>query len=572
MVQGVVVEEKGKKIRLNAKKWLYNKDHSFHTIKATSIEAEGEKKNNIFVVERASRKEISLEKVFAKVEKFAEKNEISLPALLTPSIKNLLSLLFLMGRKSVVKKLLSEKNRTKLIRFTSNPFLLYTYGYIDFHSAEALSIRTKLPTYFTEKVQSYLYFLLENAYKNGKESVFFQDAVFELSSILDVDEEQIIKTLNKKDIFWGQKKPYIDDERIYLTWIYFLKKKSIKILDSNSSLDTSFLKGIEVSDEIKKLLSYKYTVLTGGAGTGKTTLLKKIKEILGDRCILSALTGKAAQNLGKGAITVHALLGYGPKGFLNKELDCDVLIVDEASMIDWRTLYAILRAAPKVIFCGDPKQLPPIEGENIFKFLIEKIPSVKLEKTWRFSNEYSIDVIKRDTEKKIFIELNKLIDKLKDKNFQIITPIHGGLLGTKFLNEYLQKKLNSEITSVCGLKRGDKVIVNCNIYKNRDKKELVVTNGTIGRITDIYESEKNGVWCSIVNEKIGRDVIVKKEHIDLAYVLTVHKFQGSETDYVIFILPDRKKIKDGFITEEMIRVGKTRGKEKTYILEIEQQN
>jgi exodeoxyribonuclease V alpha subunit len=136
-------------------------------------------------------------------------------------------------------------------------------------------------------------------------------------------------------------------------------------------------------------------------------------------------------------------------------------------------------------------------------------------------------------------------------------------LGTEYLNEYFQKVLNPTNGMIEGLKRGDRVIVNQNVYNKR--KEMIASNGVIGVIYDIERMPDN-TYCLV--DTANSRVLLKREHLELAYALTVHKFQGSECDYAVFILPDKEKIREDFITEEMMLVGKTRGRIKTFVLEV----
>ncbi len=565
-MQGIVVEKQGSKVRMNTRTWVLDKQEK-PVVESNMMAFTGETKKDLFIANKAEMLSLDLARQYRRVVAFAAKKEVELPESDSPSFMDTLSLLFVMGRKAVIGKLITMK-KARMYKYISNPFLLYLDGFVDFHSARTISLRTTLPLGLKERVQAYLYFVLNEAYKNGMESITLQDAVFEVSSLLEIDEadaERVIGEVvsnsqkGKKRIILEEGDEY-EPPRLYHAWIYFLRKKAIKLLRENE-----YIQPPDIEDkDMKELLSYSYVTLTGDPGTGKTTMLKKVSETSGLKCTMAGLTGKAAQRLGAGAMTVHSILGYGPKGFSVKKLDCDMLIVDESSMIDWRTAYAVLSAAPRVIFSGDPKQLPPIQGENVFEKMIRMMPSVRLTKKWRFEEGHEVEVICKETDKKVFAVLGNLVGKLKGKNFQIITPIHGGLLGTNYLNAFLQKVCNpvTESAAVSGIKPEDKVIVNRNIY-TADRK-LVAANGTIAKVMDIKENNKD-IYCKIhAGEK---EIWVKREHIDLAYALTVHKYQGSECDYIIFVVPDREKIRGDFITDEMLTVGKTRGRLKTYLLE-----
>jgi hypothetical protein len=581
-MQGIVVEKQGNKVRVNTRTWVLDRQEK-PVIEADMMKFAGEMKKAMFIASRADVMALDLGRQYKKVVALAAKKKIELSENDSPSFMDTLSLLFSLGRKSVILKLIQMK-KAKMYRYISNPFLLYLDGLVDFHTARTISLRTALPLGLRERIQAYLFFILDEAYKNGMGSMTMRNAIYEVSSLLDIDEENaemyIIETgrdgqKGKKRIAFERDNSEsngdydladrdLEDDgktRIYLAGVYFMKLKAIEMLNGNEGIQPD--PGLK-DRNMKELLSHRYSILTGDPGTGKTTLLRKIAEASGLKCIMAGLTGKAAQRMGQGAMTIHSILGFGPKGFSVKKLDCDLLIVDEASMLDWRTLYAILKAAPRVIFSGDPKQLPPVEGENVFQKMITATPHVRLTKKWRFMDGHEVQVIRKESDKKIFSVLANLAGRLKDKSFQVITPIHGGLLGTQYLNTFLQKMCNpmTESAGVNGVKPEDKVIVNRNIY-TMDRK-LVAANGTIGHVTEIRMEDKDP-YCKINTGQ--KEVWVKREHIDLAYALTVHKYQGSECDYIIFILPDREKIREGFVTEEMVTVGKTRGRVRTYLLE-----
>jgi ATP-dependent exoDNAse (exonuclease V) alpha subunit len=309
-------------------------------------------------------------------------------------------------------------------------------------------------------------------------------------------------------------------------------------------------------------MNHRYTILSGTAGTGKTTLLKKIAS-MSSRVILSATTGKAAKLLGSKAVTVHSLLGFGRKGFSVDTLDCDLLIVDEASMLNWHTLHAILKAAPRVVFSGDPGQLPPVEGESVFRIMTDVLPVVELTKKWRFANSGgpSVKVYHVNNEFSAMLLVKKIATTLKDhgKTFQVITPVHGGPLGTRRLNVFLQKIVNPQSESVFQeIKAHDKVIVTENVYVDG---ELIASNGQMGHVVS---KDMGFIGLQFPSDGDGT-VLIEPKDIKLAYALTVHKFQGSESDYVIFVIPP--KTDREFLTDEMVFVGTTRGRKMTYVID-----
>ncbi len=606
-MQGLVVERQNNKIRINSRTWIIEKKERENNYTPPLVESQaiavkdkekrGSKngKGNLYLAGRTEILSLNLERIYRNVIKHTEKlkGEGKLETSLTDNepllMKDTLVLLYYMGRKAVLKKFLSWKLK-KQVKYLSNPYLFYLNKHLDFHSSKVISMRTQTPMAPILTVYAYAYHILEEAYKNGRESITENHLMFELAEMLDMEEDKVegeIEIMKAGKISGNM--PIFDGGYVYLPWVYFLRKSALKMLaevkpDSNGAVNEIVLpdNGNGDSKKAHELLSQlaanKYTILTGGPGTGKTTLLERIAGII-PNTQLSALTGKAAQRLGEDARTVHSLLGFGPRGFSKKELDCNLLIVDEASMMNWRTLHAVLLASPRIIFSGDPEQLPPVGGESVFKKMIETLPVVKLDKTWRFKNGLCVETIKKETEKEVFVALSNLLTALKHKDFQVITPIHGGLLGTRYLNTYIQGSFNPSPVILDNLRYKDRVIVTRNIYLDG---ELIAANGQVGIAEGVDTVEgniyvcvgfqRNGSYNGSHNsshngsQRNGR-VLVDRKDLELAYALTVHKYQGSECDYVVFIIPDRKKVREDFITDEMVLVGKTRGRMKTYVLE-----
>ncbi len=347
-----------------------------------------------------------------------------------------------------------------------------------------------------------------------------------------------------------------------------LKKLAIKL----SSEQLSALEGI---------LSLRVAVITGGPGTGKTTLIKSISALfnaLGKSLCLAAPTGRAARRIsevtGRKAETIHKLLGYNPvNGLFEKDRDnpveADALIIDEASMIDTFLMFHLLKAVhmqSMLILVGDTFQLPSVGPGNILSDIIKsrKIETFELKKIYRHAKESPImvnahkirkgqppDLEKpsdfQDLSEFYFIEQNNpqtvvttIVDlcvrKIPERfNFdpldeiQVLTPMHKGLAGTINLNHMLQEKLNPNKIMIEKMgntfKLGDKIMH----LKNNYQKD--VFNGDIGTIYDI---DKNAQILSV--NYYGRIVdydFTEIEEISLAYAISVHKSQGSEYPAVI---------------------------------------
>ncbi|RPH48049.1 MAG: ATP-dependent RecD-like DNA helicase [Desulfobacteraceae bacterium] len=334
---------------------------------------------------------------------------------------------------------------------------------------------------------------------------------------------------------------------------------------------------------IEGVFSHRIAVITGGPGTGKTTLIRSVAAIfdsVGKNIELAAPTGRAARRLsevtGRKAQTIHRLLGYNAiDGCFDKNRDnpieADAVIIDEASMVDTLLMYNLVTAVPVnsvLILVGDIFQLPSVGPGNILSDMINsgKIPVFYLSKIFRQAGESPIIVNahrvregefpvfdKPDTSVSIsdfcFIEQNKpdriapVIVELCKKtipglfgfdpvnDIQVLTPMHKGVAGTLNLNQMLQKALNpnSAVVETMGsrFKEGDKVMH----LKNNYQKE--VFNGDIGTVVEI-----NGMKKRLVVNYYDRLVEYDFEELDEvspAYAISVHKSQGSE--YPVVIIP-----------------------------------
>ncbi len=338
---------------------------------------------------------------------------------------------------------------------------------------------------------------------------------------------------------------------------------------------------------VQSALENKMMVITGGPGTGKTTITRaiiKIFERLHLQIALAAPTGRAAKRLsesgGREAKTIHRLLEFSFQkgGFqrgAEKPLNCDLLIVDESSMIDVILMYHLLKAVPDeatLILVGDINQLPSVGAGNVLNDIIASacVPVVELNEIFRqakasriivsahqinsgqmpmieapqnsFTNDFYF-IQQEDPEKVLEIILALVTDRIPNNerfhrfvkdpidDIQVLTPMHKGTVGVGNLNLRLQEALNSGNGGIArgenDYRVGDKVM---QVRNNYDKE---VFNGDIGRIAGIYP----GVQEVIILFD-GREVVYEYADLDeiaLAYAVSVHKSQGSE--YPAVILP-----------------------------------
>ena len=349
-------------------------------------------------------------------------------------------------------------------------------------------------------------------------------------------------------------------------------------------------------------LQSKFTLITGGPGTGKSTLTRVILTILGTqsiRMMLCSPTGRAAKRLsectGIEAKTIHRTLGFDPKKgrFLHHPehlLPVDLLLVDEASMLDIPLAHSLLRATPlhaAVIFIGDVDQLPSVGPGKFLADLIQSraLRTVQLDQIFRQASEsriiqaaHSINqgrlpelghqihsdfyfIPSEVPEKTIAILLDLVRNRIPAKlgidpvrDIQVLCPMQRGKLGARNLNLNLQKALNPHPPAQierfgCVFAVNDKVMAIQNDY---DKE---VFNGDIGFLTRISEEEQQ---CAISFD--DREVIFDWNELDIlqpAYTITIHKSQGSE--YPAVVIPIAME-HFTLLKKNLLYTGVTRGK------------
>nr|MBA2306684.1 AAA family ATPase [Candidatus Dependentiae bacterium] len=360
---------------------------------------------------------------------------------------------------------------------------------------------------------------------------------------------------------------------------------------------------------ILSCLQHKVTIITGGPGTGKTTLIKKLLSLLDNERVqykLAAPTGRAAKRIiegtGKYAVTIHRLLEFDPSsmGFTYNEthaLKLDFLIIDEASMIDVFLANAILKALPAtahLVLIGDIDQLPSVGPGNILHDLIASgiVPCVRLTQIFRqaqdslivvnahkinkgefpvsflpdarkdfvFIKEENAEAVEKHLKQILFIELTKKGISIDD--VMILTPMNRGVIGTISLNHTLQKLINPEPTnesvSVRGtnFKKGDKVM---QIRNNYDKH---VYNGDIGVISSVHTSNKEVTVLFGEKKQVAYD-FDELDELVLAYAISIHKSQGSEYGAVIIPLFMQHFM---LLQRNLIYTGLTRAKRLCYFI------
>ena len=343
------------------------------------------------------------------------------------------------------------------------------------------------------------------------------------------------------------------------------------------------------------VLEHKVSIIYGGPGTGKTTMLNALVQVLSkktDHLVCMAPTGKAAKRLGdqigRRASTIHAMMEYDEKNhtLTPKPLNCDVCIIDEMSMVDMDLFLDVLTMIPthaKCIFVGDPDQLPSIGPGQIFSDMIfrSSLPSFMLSTNHRQTTHRGITTLAShilhnqaigtdlgldltlhnvnndaDLEAAIvqtFLNRAQVECGVSIHDIQILAPIHKGRLGIRELNHVLASQLRSTPTASDGFVVGDRVIQCRNNYAKR------VMNGDIGFIQSLSADSVTIMFQHGLVEFEPSDMV----DIQLAYAVSIHKFQGSESPVVI--LPIIKQW-GFFMSMDVLYTAVTRAKQHLYIL------
>lgn len=328
---------------------------------------------------------------------------------------------------------------------------------------------------------------------------------------------------------------------------------------------------------VQNCLAQKMHIITGGPGTGKSTITNAILSIthkLTEKIILMAPTGRAAKRMseitGKKASTIHSALEFDFKkgGFKrNREnpLDCDLAIVDEASMIDTFLMYSLLKAMPnhcRLILVGDINQLPSVGPGNVLRDMIQSqtISVTSLTEIYRqaagsriITNAHKInsgifpDINNLSNSDFFFLEANTPEEVLKNiialvaqrlpqrygydplQEIQVLTPMRKGIVGAENLNSVLQATLNKNTDPL--FRAGRKLLIGDKVMQIRNDYKKEVYNGEVGIIKDIDLMDQQ-----VLIQVDDREILYEFSDLDelvLAYAVSIHKYQGSQCPCVV---------------------------------------
>ena len=504
---------------------------------------------------------------------------------------------YMISAKLAVKIYKRFKNESINI-IKKNPYILADeiHG-VGFLTADKIAKELGISKEESIRIKSGITYILTKEIENGHLFLPKEELIKKASDLLEVSPEKIkegISELIEEGRIINDNLYNVYTEPIYLKPLYIFEKEvAIKIRDIANKENRLFnLDHEEVikwaenevniklayqqKEAIKKSLTEKLMVITGGPGTGKTTIIKAILKIAiaqGLKVELAAPTGRAAKKLsettGKEAKTIHRLLEFSPKErkFLRDEehpLNTDIIILDESSMIDIILFYHFLKAVPKkasLILVGDVDQLPSVGPGAVLKDIInsKKVQVVRLTEIFRQAkdslitinahriNQGDFPIIKGEKGSDFFFiqkeEPEEALDTIKSlvkeripkylslspiDDIQVITPMHKGFLGTINLNKEMQMLLNPNGKEIArGFKIGDRVMQIINNY------DLEVFNGDIGKISD-WDPEEQIITVRFEDKTVPYE-LTDLDELTLAYAISVHKSQGSE--YPVVIMP-----------------------------------
>jgi len=504
-------------------------------------------------------------------------------------------------------KIFKQYGSRSIVVVKGNPYRLATdiFG-IGFLTADRIAEKLGFAKDSEVRVEAGILYVLDRLADEGHVYYPYEPLVERCQEILGVDREVVVRALAtievSKMIVIEDLKEGIEDFREDTKGVYLARfhrsetsivtrlktlmnsPKSIGKIDSEKAIEW-VQRQLAISlakrqvEAIRCAVENKLMIITGGPGTGKTTIINAIIKIfsrLGVKIMLAAPTGRAAKRMseatGHEAKTIHRMLEYSIQkgGFQKNELnllDCDLIIVDEASMIDTILMHQLLKAIPPgatFVLVGDAHQLPSVGAGNVLKDIIAsgEIQVVELNEIFRQARESLIIVnahkinngllpsfkssgqelddfyfIEQEDPGEVLRIILELTSERIPRRFgfdpvddiQVLTPMHKGVVGAGNLNVELQKALNPAEDGIMRDNRNFRVNDKVMQVKNNYDKE--VFNGDIGRITRIdHEDQEMTISFD------GRDVIYDYPDLDevvLAYAVSVHKSQGSEYPAVI---------------------------------------
>jgi len=511
-----------------------------------------------------------------------------------------------------------KENSVQILK--TNPYqLTYDIRGIGFKTADKIALDIGFSLVSIERLKALLIYLLRQSAEDGH--IFLpKDELIQAG--LNTVETDILRLEEGLEQLRRENRVVIEDTKVFLRFFYAVEcnvvKRIVEIQNTNAlhynNIENTLkeIHNIEQSacilytsqqqEAIITALSNKIIVITGGPGTGKTTLICALLQIFqkqGLNVRLAAPTGRAAKRMEEAssysAQTIHRLLEYTPQnGYFTRHLgnpvDADVIIIDEISMVDTPLMAALLSGLnnnSRLILVGDADQLPSVGPGNILRDVITSglIPIVRLDTIFRQDeasdiviaahkiNSGELPSIENTAQSNLFFlyepDTAVIPDKIVDlvmrrlpekyhfdpvKDIQVLTSMYKGETGAIHLNALLQHTLNHSKASI---KRGERSFyLGDKVMQVRNNYTKDVYNGDIGFIQEI--DIDNEVIAVQYDDRIVSYAFYELDDVVLAYAVTVHKSQGSEYKAVIMPLTTQHYI---MLQRNLLYTAVTRAKE-----------
>ena len=473
---------------------------------------------------------------------------------------------------------------------------------VGFKTADQIALNLGMSPTSPERIKAFILYALEKDNEQGHVFSFQKNLIKTCQKELEAEEEKILGALKDLRSEKLVKSEHVgEDSAIFLPFYYIAQEDVVKDIytlahfpfirpefDVEKEISATE-KGLQIRFSpvqrlaIKESVNKKILVITGGPGTGKTTIIKAVFDLFnkdGRAVLLAAPTGRAAKRLSEAtrhdARTLHRTLEFTPKlGTFRRNahhpLQGDALIIDEFSMVDLPLMYHLLKAIPRemhLILVGDKDQLPSVGPGNLLRDIIESetVEVVRLDEIFRQEKESLIVhnahrvnqgekiihpekgdtesdfyFINQEDDQKAFQTIISLCsDRIPQKlnlhplsqEIQVISPMYRGVVGVENLNLELQRRLNPGHE---GLKLGSREIrIYDKVMQIKNNYDKIVFNGDIGAVVDVDKRT-----FSVTVNYDGRDVLYQREELNeivLAYAVSVHKSQGSEYSAVVMPL------------------------------------
>ena len=514
-----------------------------------------------------------------------------------------------------------------IIHIEHNPYCLTDF--ISFLKVDEIALKLNIDVFDERRIKACIIYMMKKLLFTNSDTYLEYDEILEsvfnyLKIDLNIDDFDLYleELINENKIILLDNKYYLkemyDSEINIINTIKYLENKKIdKLFLDNRIEELERVNNIKYNDKqkeaIKKSLDNNITIITGGPGTGKTTIIKAICELyqnifklsyeeLTNRIALLAPTGRASKRMSEStnlpASTIHRFLKWNKETneFLVNEYnknDHHLIIVDEVSMIDLNLLDSLFKGLTKnikLVLVGDHHQLPSVGPGNILKDLIESdlIDTIYLDTLYRTDENSYITTLAHEIKDNnlsdsfletkgdyTFLKCHSIKDNLKNlclqliakgydyKRVQIMAPMYAGVNGIDNLNKELQNIFNPK-TNQNEIKYGDVIFrENDKILQLVNLPEENIYNGDIGIIKNIVKIEnKTFIYIDFDGN------LVKYETKDLnkithGFVISIHKSQGSEFEVVIMLISNSYK---RMLYKKLIYTGITRAKRKLILV------